>query len=275
MIRRTTNINSKNNSVQHEPERQKAELKLSVNRSTSQKLRWSYSKVARHVCSTFFVSVLTLVLVDRVQKLLLLPEEDKYIQPTLRRSNNDITLAKDGNGISSENDVDKFLGHPSMTYVDSTNNEAEYSDDSSHNVVTVQGIVKLLPANYSEDYSIEDDECTLADPYYEHLPDVTTPTCNDVHAMGLTYTSLSGLSTGSLQHINTGGYNTVWRLDSYEDKLILKVCYFLYLILSDTRLFIFYPYAHIIRIITRCKNQLVSSKKETWIKTVVTCLYQD
>ena len=96
------------------------------------------------------------------------------------------------------------------------------SDNTSNHATREIQIIQHAPAYYSEE------ECTLADPSYEHLSAATPQTCNELHSMGLSYTSLSGLSERgrrdeSLTYISSGGYNSVWKHESLQDRLIMKM----------------------------------------------------
>eukprot|EP00804_Cyclotella_cryptica_P030664 CCRYP_018627-RA/>CCRYP_018627-RA protein AED:0.28 eAED:0.28 QI:0/-1/0/1/-1/1/1/0/472 len=75
--------------------------------------------------------------------------------------------------------------------------------------------------------------CSLADPSYQNLSVASAPTCNDVHSIGLTFNSLSCSPAGEgrcfssmayLKFIGNGGYNSVWRRETFfKEKVILKM----------------------------------------------------
>lgn len=111
----------------------------------------------------------------------------------------------------------------------STNNSADcfLTDsipfESIGNEGTSEEEFRPLPPYQSEE------ECTLADPAYENLAAATPSTCNDVHSMSLTYTSLYGSirrrwpKDETLKFLSQGGYNSVWRHESLHDNLIMKM----------------------------------------------------
>jgi hypothetical protein len=99
-------------------------------------------------------------------------------------------------------------------------NSIPTSGDSNDRDNISSGESRTVPDYYS------DEECY---PSYENLSDGTQSTCNDVHSMGLAYTSISGSSGGRgqnecvLKHIGNGNYNSVWKHESLEDILIMKM----------------------------------------------------
>jgi hypothetical protein len=73
------------------------------------------------------------------------------------------------------------------------------------------------------------EECTMANPSYNSLAEATPSTCNTVHSMDFTSSSLNNLQQypieNSINFLTQGGYNSIWKYTSHNtnDKVIMKM----------------------------------------------------
>ena len=203
----------------------------------------------KRVCSILGTSLLSLTLLARAR---LSEWSSNYVDldmeltlPRIERRESPAPCKTGTTSLRSRFNRNAPVGHPRLTCLgnnmkqgcslelvrDTSSDEANCflmdsipisSDSNNIDNHATEEVIQHAPAYYSEE------ECALADTSYEQLSAATPQTCNEVHSMGLRYTSLSGLPDRgirdeSLTYVSSGGYNSVWRHESPHDRLIMKM----------------------------------------------------
>lgn len=209
------------------------------------------SRRTRHLAFIFCLSLVTLILTIQVTQLDWNGRSlvQQLTHPALCKINRPFRPLprRDENGYHK-----LHRDHPRVTCIDNTlQNDCDPVDQFSGDINIGMDCFErdsIPKTSDSEDYTVnwredvillagttlsEIENCTLADPSYQQMSVASAPTCNEVHSMGLISESLKSLADETsnspnhkshLELLGTGGYNSVWKHQSYSnERVIMKM----------------------------------------------------